>query len=85
MKTLTQANIVTNQLKDYKRVSRNWCLERRITRLGAITCDLEKKGWTFNAHYEKTEHGKDYVYELVSTPPLNFYQKLHQYMQNASH
>ena len=78
---LTQEQIVINQLKAYKKVSRNWCLERRITRLGAITCQLQKDGWIFNAHFVKTEHGKDYIYELVSEKPLNKYQLFHKEYQ----
>lgn len=80
MKLLTQENIIINQLKTNKFVSRNWCLAQYISRLGALIQKLEKKGWVFNSHYIKTEKGKDFIYDLVSEPPLNVYQKFHQMM-----
>jgi len=55
----SQRQIVLEQLKTGS-VSRNWCLERRITRLGAIICALQKEGWEFDAQYIN----KDYLYKV---------------------
>jgi hypothetical protein len=68
MKKPSQRQQVLDQLKEARRVSRNWCLQNRITRLSALIHDLEAQGFIFNAHWEKTDHGKDYVYELLDTP-----------------
>lgn len=83
MKLLTQENIIVNQLKANGFISRNWCLANFISRLGAITNKMEKKGWVFNPHYIKTEKGKDYVYELESEPPLNKYQEFNLRVQQG--
>ena len=50
-----------------KEVSRNWCLQRNITRLSAIILILKNKGYEFNPHWR----GGDYVYTLVSEPKKN--------------
>ncbi|GAG08921.1 unnamed protein product, partial [marine sediment metagenome] len=38
------------------------------SRLGAIICDLNKEGWDIEGGFEKTEHGKDYVYYVKGEP-----------------
>jgi hypothetical protein len=42
-------------------ITRNECLSRYISRLGARICDLETRGWTF-----KTERVRgDYLYRVT--------------------
>ena len=64
----TQEQRIKDKLDRDGFVTRNECLRVRITRLGAIICDLQKQGYDFFAHFEKTEHGKDYIYELRDKP-----------------
>lgn len=75
----TQTTQVIKQLRKRTYVSRNWALNRRITRLGAIIKDLCNSGWQFDdtesnteilhGKFEDTRYGKrDYVYHLVSEP-----------------
>ena len=62
---MTQTNQVIEQLKTGS-VSRNWALERRITRLGAIVCSLRKqeKYRKIEGGFEPTDYGQDYIYRL---------------------
>jgi hypothetical protein len=64
----TQEQIVIEQLKQNGFITRNWCLQNYISRLGAIICDLNKKGWDIQGDWIKTEHSKDYKYHLISHP-----------------
>ena len=59
--SLTQLEQVRNKLKKDGFVTRDWCLNRRIT-LGALIVKLKNEGWEFKAGYEKYEFGQDYVY-----------------------
>ncbi len=60
----TQIQIVKDQLKENGMVSRNWCLQRYISRLSAIIQVLELEGFEFT-----TEHLEgDYVYRKVGVP-----------------
>ena len=62
----TQFQVVQKQLKDHGHVSRNWCLQQYITRLGAIMCVFKKNGVKFSAGYydNPSGEGKDYIYIL---------------------
>jgi hypothetical protein len=69
----TQEQQVIKELLDKRWVGRNWAIQRYISRLGAIICDLKKDGWEFTAKFVKTEHfpgviGKDYVYTATKAP-----------------
>lgn len=64
MKKPTQKNIVLKQLRATGVVSRNWCLQRNITRLSAIMLDLKKDGVNFEPKDVKT----DFVYYLKDKP-----------------
>jgi hypothetical protein len=75
----TQYQIIIDQLRKNKKVSRNWALNRRITRLGSVIKGLVDVGWKFDDTPADKEimHGKfetnkwgerDYVYYLVSEP-----------------
>lgn len=56
----TQAEFILKQLKSKGEISRNQCLRKYISRLGARIHDLRKMGFKFT-----TEHRKgDYVYKL---------------------
>lgn len=61
----TQSDWVVNQLERYGKVSRNQCLSRYISRLGAIICDLKKAGWEIEGNYKTTKNGKDFIYRVI--------------------
>ena len=71
-----QSEIVIEQLRKTGKVSRNWCLSRQITRLGAIVANLISDGWKFDDTPSKTGkeimRGKfiknDYWYFVVHAP-----------------
>ena len=63
----TQEQIVIEQLKTGS-ISRNWALQKFITRLGAIINTLNKKGWEIKGEYEKHENGQDFVYRVKNSP-----------------
>lgn len=64
----SQEQWVIEQLKLNGYISRNLCLQERITRLGAICCNLKKEGWDFEAKYVKENGGKNYYYYVLKTP-----------------
>jgi hypothetical protein len=64
----TQLETVKKQLLETGQVSRNWCLQNFISRLGAIACDLKAEGFELEGEYVKTTNGKDYVYKLKKSP-----------------
>lgn len=68
MKKQSQYEYVEKLLLNYGKVSRNWCLEQRITRLGAIICDMNKNGFIIKGGFEKKNGGKDYVYTAEKIP-----------------
>jgi hypothetical protein len=75
-----QGIIIIEQLEKHQKISRNWCLDIRISRLGARIHDLWKSGWRFEDDHEtesgairhgriiKTRFGEDYIYFLKSSP-----------------
>ena len=65
----SQRKFVIERLREKGKISRNYALERRITRLGAIICSLKKEGWEINAYRQKNDGpGWNYIYEFVATP-----------------
>ncbi len=58
----TQMDIIKAELKRSGKISRNWCLQRFITRLGARIIDLKNEGWKFKAGF--TENN-DYLYVVI--------------------
>lgn len=64
----SQEKFVINQLKLNGFISRNFCLENYVSRLGAIICDLKKDGWDFDAKYVTGKKGKNFVYYVTKTP-----------------
>ena len=71
-KMKTQLDKVVRELKENKRVSRNWALRNYISRLSAIILSLKKAGWEIEGGNERTLNGYgrglDYVYRLIKTP-----------------
>jgi len=69
----TQEDVVISKLMLDRSVDNFWAIENFILRLGAIICDLRKKGWVFDAAFG-TKLGydqkfrKNYYYQLVSAP-----------------
>lgn len=68
MKTQTQLEYIKKLLLNYGEVSRNHLLQQFITRGGARINDLKNEGWDIEGKWVKTEHGKDFIYYLVSSP-----------------
>ena len=64
MKKITQKDLIKERLFLEGKVSRNWCLGKYITRLGARINDLRKEGIETDGRFVNTEFGKDYVYFL---------------------
>jgi hypothetical protein len=83
----TQLQIVTKILKEKGEISRNFCLQNYITRLGAIICDINKKpNWKVEGKFVKTTSGKDYVYKVINKPyePIYTYDKTRNVMVETS-
>lgn len=78
----SQKQFVKKMLLETGMVSRNGCLQNRITRLGAIICDLKKDGYDIEGGYEKTEHGKDFVYRIH--PDQMKKKQVVEYLSNGS-
>ena len=71
---MTQKRIIINKLREDGYVDRNWALDRRITRLGAIICALNKQGYVLVGR----NYGKDYRYTWENKPEkkiVEFYVK----------
>lgn len=64
MRKPSQKEIVLKQMRETGSLTRNWCLQRFITRLGAIICTLKKEGMDISAEFKEG----DYVYKLNSRP-----------------
>ena len=76
---MSQEKTIIDKLKKDGYVNRNWCLDRYISRLSAIICDLTKKGWVF-----KTERqGGDYYYILIHTPVKNLTSETREAFKKA--
>jgi len=64
MKT-SQHDWILYQLENKGYISRNQCLRKYISRLGARICDIKKEGHAIYGRYEKTKNGIDFVYYLL--------------------
>lgn len=64
----TQREWIKNQLLDRGQISRNVCLDRRITRLSGHIYAIKDKNptWQIDAKMVKTQGGKDYLYTLTN-------------------
>lgn len=65
MTNKTQEKFVEAVLKKKGKISRNFCLQRYISRLSAIIFTLKTKGYKIEGQFVKTKHGRDYVYYLT--------------------
>lgn len=61
----TQYAFVKSHVDRYGYISRNFCLDRRITRLAQYAGMLKKDGYNIYGNYVKTKNGKDFVYSLI--------------------
>ena len=68
MKKESQKDKVLIQLLNRGEVTRNWCLQKYISRLSAIIYQLKKEGWIFKEFYRAENGGKNYVYEVMRKP-----------------
>lgn len=70
MKKPTQKDRIEQRLLKVGYITRNECLQNRISRLSAIIQELEEEGWLFETSRKggnyKTE--ADYVYTATRTP-----------------
>jgi len=62
----TQEQFVEDILLEDGEISRNYCLSRFITRLGAIIWKLKDRGYEITGQYVKTATGKDFIYKLIN-------------------
>lgn len=62
----TQLQMIIHELVTNGEVSRNWCLARYCSRLGARIQDLKKQGWLFET---ETRNG-DYFYIATYIPAI---------------
>ena len=62
----SQEQYVVNELLKNGQISRNQCLQKYITRLGALIYIIKNKNpqWEISAKFVKINGGKDYVYYL---------------------
>jgi hypothetical protein len=76
---MTQKQFVINQLEAKGEISRNLCLNNRITRLAAIINNLKKKGWEFK---EDRING-DYIYYIKAKPTTsNLVKELREWRES---
>ena len=80
MKLSSQKDFVIRKLRQNGEITRNECLQNRITRLGAIIWTLrnEDKWEIAEGEFRKTENGKDFVYKLIAERPKSVYEKMHE-------
>ena len=62
---LTQIDKIKEHIDIHGSISRNFALDLRITRLGAIVHTLRKPPYSMRlkGRYVKTQFGKDYIYK----------------------
>jgi len=65
----SQRHFTICRLRENGKISRNECLQNRITRLSAIIQNLEIEGWKFNSHRQEG----NWLYEVVFDPKDNEY------------
>jgi len=61
----SQIDLIRAVLKSDKKITRNFCLERHITRLGAYIKDLEYLGWEFKNRGYTGYNKEEYEYYLT--------------------
>jgi len=58
-------SFIKKHLEEDGYISRNYCLQNYISRLGARIQDLKKEGWDFRTEIVKTAQGSDFRYYVV--------------------
>ena len=75
---LTQGIYVETELRLYGSITRNECLKEYITRLSAIICDMNKRGYHIEARRVPTTtrwgKGFDYEYIVMHKPVKPIYE-----------
>lgn len=61
----TQEQWIVDQLQKKGYITRNECLRKYISRLGARIWDLRDSGMEIVGEWVKTKNGKDYRYTLI--------------------
>ena len=64
----SQELMVKNVLKQEKKITRNYCLRRFISRLSAIIFNLKEKGWEFSTrriYLDPNKKSWDFVYDVI--------------------
>lgn len=64
----SQLNFVRDQLLQHGKVSRNLCLQNRISRLSGRILDLKHEGWSITGKNVKENGGTNYYYYLIDRP-----------------
>lgn len=78
---MTQRQYIENYIRKHGSISRNHCLREYISRLGAIICDMNNKGYVIDGSNKKgsykTRWGmqNDFVYTLRFKPKNKIYTK----------
>jgi hypothetical protein len=62
----SQLDFIIRVLKTQGYITRNFCLQRFISRLGARISDLKGMGYQIVGKNEKTHNGMDYRYTLIT-------------------
>jgi len=62
---MSQMSFIKKHLEEDGYISRNYCLQNYISRLGARIDDLKKEGWDFRTEIVKTASGKDFRYYVI--------------------
>jgi hypothetical protein len=65
IKTMTQLEFIREKLLTDGYITRNYCLSRFISRLGAHINRLNNSGMKIKGENLKTQNGMDYIYRLV--------------------
>jgi len=60
----TQKEIIRKKLLRDGFITRNWCLQRYISKLGARINDLKKEGLEICGRIVQTKTGTDYIYNI---------------------
>ncbi len=77
---MTQRETIIQKLNQDGFVSRNWALDRRISRLRAIIYDLKKEGWNFKGEHRLKDN--DYYYFTAEkVDELSNYRKEQEFLE----
>ncbi len=70
----TQKQFIIKHLREFGFITRNFCLEHYISRLGALILILKKEGWEFEDGAYIDHYGsKDFKYKLIKEPEYTLF------------